>query len=127
MRVDVADFMARCQVCQQVRIEHRRPAGLVRPLPVPEWKWTDISMDFVTGLRRDIRGFDAIWVVVDRLTKTAHFIPIRETWPVPRLAEEFISQIVRYHGVLERIVSDKDGRFTSRFWRHVHQGLGTRL
>ena len=72
-------------------------------------------MDFVTGLRRDVRGFDAIWVVVNRLTKSAHFIPIQETWPASRLAEEFIRQIVRLHGVPERIVSDRDGRFTSRF------------
>jgi hypothetical protein len=127
MRADIAEFVARCQICQQVRIEHQRPGGLVRSLPVPEWKWTDISMDFVTGLRRDVRGFDAIWVVVDRLTKSAHFIPIQETWPVSTLAQEFIRQIVRLHGVPERIVSDRDGRFTSRFWRQVHEALGSRL
>lgn len=127
MRADITDFVARCQVCQQVRIEHQRPGGLVRSLPVPEWKWTDISMDFVTGLRRDVRGFDAIWVVVDRLTKSTHFIAIQETWPASRLAEEFIRQIVRLHGVPERIVSDRDGRFTSRFWHQVQEALGTRL
>jgi len=127
MRADITDFVARCQVYQQVRIEHQRPGELVRSLPVPEWKWTNISMDFVTGLRRDVRGFDAIWVVVDRLTKSAHFIAIQETWLVSRLAEEFIRQIVRLYGVPERIVSDRDGRFTSRFWQCVHAAMGTRL
>ena len=80
MRAEIAEFVSRCQTCQQVRIEHQRPGGLTRSLPIPVWKWTDISMDFVTGLRRDARGFDAIWVVVDRLTKSAHFLPIQETW-----------------------------------------------
>ena len=106
--------MARCATCQQVKIDHHRPGGELHPLPVPQWKWEDISMDFVTGLRPS-RSFDAIWVVVDRLTKTARFIPIRETWPVSRLAEEFTRQIVRLHGVPRTIVSDRDGRFTSRF------------
>ena len=82
-------------------------------------------MDFVTGFRRDVRGFDAIWVVVDRLTKSAHFIPIQETWSAATLAEEFIRQIVRLHGVPERIVSDLDGRFTSRFWGQVQATLGS--
>ena len=77
-------------------------------------------MDFVTSLRPS-RSFDAIWVVVDRLTKTARFIPIRETWPVIRLAEEFTRQIVRLHGVPRTIISDRDGRFTSRFW---HASIG---
>ena len=84
-------------------------------------------MDFVTGLRRDVRGFDAIWVVVDRLTKTAHFIPIQETWPVSTLVQSFVQHIVRLHGVPERIMSDRDGRFTSRFWREVHEALGSKL
>ena len=76
MRAEVAEYVARCMVCQQVRIDHHRPSGLVQSLPEPVWKWTDITMDFVTSFRRDVRGFVAIWVVVDRLTKLAHFIPI---------------------------------------------------
>ena len=84
-------------------------------------------MDFVTGLRRDARGFDAIWVVVDRLTKSAHFIPIQETWSAAKLAEEFIRDVVKLQWVPERIVSDRDGRFTSRFWGQVQAALGSRL
>ena len=83
-------------------------------------------MDFMTGLPMS-RGHDTIWVVVDRLTKSAHFLAIRETWPVTRLATEFMDQIVRLHGVPKTIVSDRDGRFTSRFWQQVHESLGTRL
>ena len=114
MRRDVVDFVTTCQTCQQVRIEHQRPGGHPNSLPVPEWKWTDISMDFVTGLRGS-RGFDGIWVIVDRLTKSAHFLPIQMTWPVSKLATVFIQQIVRLHGVPRVIVSDRDGRFTSHF------------
>ena len=82
-------------------------------------------MDFVTGLRLS-RSFDAIWVIVDRLTKMARFIPIRETWPVSRLAEEYTRQIVRLHGVPRTIVSDRDERFTSRFWQQIQTALGDR-
>ena len=126
MKPEVARFVARCQVCQQVKIEHQRPGGMLQPLPIPEWKWEDISMDFVTGLRTS-RGHDAIWVIVDRLTKTARFLPIKETWPVSKLVEVFLNQIIRLHGVPKTIVSDRDGRFTSRFWQQVHEALGTRL
>ena len=78
MKPDVTRYVAQCSTCQQVKIEHYRPGGELQPLLVPQWKWEDISMDFVTGLRPS-RSFDAIWVVVDRLTKTACFIPIKET------------------------------------------------
>ena len=83
-------------------------------------------MDFVTGLR-DSRGLDGIWVIVDRLTKSTHFIPIRMTCSALQLADLFIQQIVRLHGVPRTIVSDRDGRFTSHFWRQVHATLGTSL
>ena len=126
MKTDIARYVARCQVCQQIRIEHQRPGGMLQPLPISEWEWEDISMDFVTGLPLS-RGHDVIWVIVDRLTKNAHFLAIRETWPVGRLVTEFVSQIVRLHGIPKTIVSDRDGRFTSRFWQQVHESLGTRL
>ena len=126
MRKDVVDFVAACQTCQQVRIEHQRPGGYPKSLPVLKWKWTDISMDFVTGLRGS-RGYDGIWVIVDRLTKSAHFLPIKMTWPMSKLATLFVQQIVKLHGVSSVILSDRDGRFTSHFWRSVHESMGTRL
>ena len=72
MRKEVVDYVAKCSICQQVKVEHRKPAGLLQPLPVPEWKWEMITMDFVSGLPRGKRGNDAIWVIVDRLTKSCY-------------------------------------------------------
>ena len=116
MKKDIADFVARCLVCQQVKAEHQRPAGLLQRIPIPEWKWEHITMDFVVGLPRTRRGHDAIWVIVDRLTKSAHFLAIRKTDSLDRLAELYCREIIRLHGVLLSIISDRDPRFTSRFW-----------
>ena len=126
MKADVIEFVARCLVCQQVKAEHQRPSGLNKPLPIPEWTWTDISMDFVTGLPMS-RGCDSIWVVVDRLSKVAHFIPIRETWTVAQLARVFVDHIVTLHGTPRSIVSDRDARFTSHLWRQIQEYMGTEL
>nr|GFC23397.1 putative reverse transcriptase domain-containing protein [Tanacetum cinerariifolium] len=78
MKGDVATFIARCFICQQVKIEHQRASGLLQQLDIPVWKWNEISMDFITRLPQTQRRHDAIWVVVDRLTKSAHFLPIRK-------------------------------------------------
>ena len=80
MKRDVAEFVARCLVCQQVKAKHQRPSGTLQPLPIPKWNWEHITMDFVVGLPRILAGLDAIWVIVDRLTKSAHFLPIRNTF-----------------------------------------------
>ncbi|GJR37754.1 retrotransposon protein, putative, ty3-gypsy subclass [Tanacetum coccineum] len=111
----------------KVKIEHQRASGLLQPLEIPVWKWDEISMDFVTGLPRTQRKHDAIWVVVDRLTKSAHFLPIRKDYPVSKLAEMFQQEIVRLHGTPSAIVSDRDPRFTSRFWKGLQKAWGTRL
>nr|GFA47267.1 retrotransposable element Tf2 [Tanacetum cinerariifolium] len=97
------------------------------PLNIPVWKWDEISMDFVTGLPRTQRRHDAIWVVVDRLTKSAHFLHIRKDCPVSRLAKIFQQEIVRLHGTPSAIVSDRDPRFASRFWKGLQKAWGTRL
>nr|GFB82936.1 retrotransposable element Tf2 [Tanacetum cinerariifolium] len=117
MKQDVAKFVSRCLICQQVKIEHQRASGLLQPLDIFLWKWDEISMDFVTGLPRTQRRHDAIWVVVDRLTKFAHFLPIRKDYTVSRLAKIFQQEIVRLHGTPSAIVSDRDPRFASRFWK----------
>nr|CAD1830024.1 unnamed protein product [Ananas comosus var. bracteatus] len=80
MKADIGRFVAKCLVCQQVKAERRFPASKLQSLPIPVWKWEDVSMDFVVGLPRSTRGHDAIWVIVDRLTKSAHFLPIHNTW-----------------------------------------------
>nr|GFD03435.1 retrotransposable element Tf2 [Tanacetum cinerariifolium] len=92
MKGDVATFVARCLICQHVKIEHQRASGLLQQLDIPVWKWDEISMDFVTGLPPTQRRHDAIWGVVDRLTKSAHFLPIRKDYSVSRLAEIFFSK-----------------------------------
>ena len=80
MKKDVAEFVARCLTCQQVKVEHQRPAGKLQSLDVPEWKWEKITMDFVVGLPRTPKGYESIWVIVDRLTKSAHFLPVKTTY-----------------------------------------------
>nr|GEY12806.1 DNA/RNA polymerases superfamily protein [Tanacetum cinerariifolium] len=127
MKQDVATFVLRCLICQQVKIEHQWASGLLQALNIPVWKWDEISMDFVTWLPRTQRRHDAIWVVVDRLTKSAHFLPIRKDYSVSKLAETFQQEIVRLHGTPSAIVSDRDPCFTSRFWKGLQKAWGTRL
>jgi hypothetical protein len=127
MKREIAQFVEQCLTCQQVKVEHQRPSGLLQSLPIPEWKWEHISMDFVSGLPRSPKGHDAIWVIVDRLTKSAHFIPIRMNYSLDQLAQLYIEEIVRLHGIPVSIVSDRDPRFTSRFWKSLHKALGTNL
>nr|GEZ44780.1 retrotransposable element Tf2 [Tanacetum cinerariifolium] len=110
-----------------VKIEHKRASGLLQPLDIHVWKWDKISMDFVTGLPRTQRRHDAIWVVVDHLTKSAHFLPIRKDYSISKLAETFQQEIVRLHGTPSAIVSDRDPRFASRFWKGLQKSWGTRL
>nr|GFA58228.1 retrotransposon protein, putative, Ty3-gypsy subclass [Tanacetum cinerariifolium]GFA59881.1 retrotransposon protein, putative, Ty3-gypsy subclass [Tanacetum cinerariifolium] len=112
---------------KNVKIEHQWASGLLQPLDIPVWKWDEISMDFVTGLPQTQRRHDAIWVVVDRLTKSVHFLPIRKDNSVSRLAEIFQQEIVRLHGTPSAIVSDRDPRFASRFWKGLQKAWGTRL
>jgi hypothetical protein len=107
MKREIALFIARCDVCQHVKAEHQRPAGLLQLLKIPLWKWEEVSMDFITGLPTSQRGHDSIWVIVDGLTKVAHFIPVKTADHGNRLAELYISRIVSLHGVPKTIVSDR--------------------
>ncbi|KAL0546479.1 hypothetical protein IC582_016389 [Cucumis melo] len=127
MKREVAEFVSRCLVCQQVKAPRQKPAGLLQPLSIPEWKWENVSMDFITGLPRTLRGFTVIWVVVDRLTKSAHFVPGKSTYTASKWAQLYMSEIVRLHGVPVLIVSDRDARFTSKFWKGLQTAMGTRL
>jgi hypothetical protein len=127
MKKDVAAHVALCDVCQRVKAEHQRPAGLLQPLQVLEWKWEEISMDFIVGLPRTCDGYDSIWAIVDRLTKVAHFIPVKTTYIGAKLAELYISRIVCLHGVPKKIVSERGTQFTSRFWQKLHESMDTKL
>ncbi|WVZ63920.1 hypothetical protein U9M48_013512 [Paspalum notatum var. saurae] len=127
MKRAVVEYVAVCDTCQRVKAEHQRPAGLLQPLKIPEWKWEEISMDFIVGLPRTQKGYNSIWVVVDRLTKVAHFIPVNTTYSGARLAELYISRIVCLHGVPKRIIFDRGSQFTSRFWEQLHDSLDSKL
>ncbi|KAA0062125.1 pol protein [Cucumis melo var. makuwa] len=127
MKREVAEFVSKCLVCQQIKAPRQKPAGLLQPLSIPDWKWENVSMDFITGLPRTLRGFTVIWVVVDRLTKSAHFVPGKSTYTASKWAQLYMSEIVRLHGVPVSIVSDRDARFTSKFWKGLQTTMGTRL
>ena len=127
MKRDVAWYVKRCLTCRKVKAEHQRPHDKMQPLDNPLWKWEDITMDFITKLPRTARGVDSIWVIVDRLTKSAHFILIQESISAEKLADIYIREIVARHGVPVSVISDRDVRFTSRFWKKFHDELGTRL
>ena len=127
MKKDVAEFVSRCLIYQQVKDDHQRPVGLLQSLPIPQWKWEKITMDFVVGLPRCQSGYDAIWVIVDRLTKLAHFLPMKNSDSMEKLAELYVKEIVRLHGTPVSIVSDRDPQLTSRFWPSLQRALGTRL
>jgi hypothetical protein len=127
MKREIAEYVAVCDSCQRIKAEHQRPAGLLQPLQIPQWKWDEIGMDLIVGLPRTRTGYDSIWVVVDRLTKAAHFIPVKTTYNSAVLAELYMSRIVCLHGISKKIVSDRGTQFTSHFWQQLHEALGTHL
>eukprot|EP00253_Pinus_taeda_P028202 PITA_28202 len=127
MKKHVAEYLARCLECQQIKTEHQHPAGLLQPLPIPEWKWEIISMDFITGLPKKKRNNDSIMVVVDKLSKAAHFIPAQSTYRAVQIVHIFMQNVFRLHGLPKTIISDRDVKFTSAFWRVLFAELGTRL
>jgi len=104
-----------------------KPAGLLQPLSVPEWKWEEVSMDFITGLLTTQKGNDLIWVIVDRLTKLAHFIPVKTRYRPPEYADLYMAKIVKLHGIPKTITSDRGPQFTAHFWERMHKSLGTSL
>jgi hypothetical protein len=107
MKRDITEYVALCNTCQRVKAEHQQPTGLLQPLQVPEWKWEQIAMDFIMGLSRTQSGYNSIWVIVDRWTKVAHFIPVKATYSRPQLIDSYMSRIVYLHGVPKNIVSDR--------------------
>ncbi|GJU32756.1 putative reverse transcriptase domain-containing protein [Tanacetum coccineum] len=125
IKADIATYVSKCLTCARVKAEHQRPSGLLVQPAIPEWKWDNITMDFITKLPKSSQGFDTIWVIVDRLTKSAHFLPIRENDPLDKLARLYLNRIVARHGIPVSIICDRDGRFTSNFWKSFQKALGT--
>lgn len=104
---DVTEFVAKCPNCQQVKVEHLKPGGLLQEIQIPTWKWEDINMDFVVGLPRTQKSYDSIWVVVDRLIKFARFIPVKSSYSAEDYARIFLDEIVCRHGIPLSIISDR--------------------
>nr|GEX41247.1 putative reverse transcriptase domain-containing protein [Tanacetum cinerariifolium] len=116
-----------CLTCAKVKAEHQKPSGLLQQPKIHVWKWERITMDFIVGLPRTSSGYDSIWVIVDRFTKSAHFLPVKTTDSMEKLTQLYLKEIVCRHGVPISIISDRDSKFTSRFWRSLQEALGTRL
>ncbi|GJS78586.1 hypothetical protein Tco_0728467 [Tanacetum coccineum] len=127
MKAIIAEYVSKCLTCSRVKAECQKPSGLLVQPEIPMWKWERITMDFVTKLPKTSTGHDAIWVIVDRFTKLAHFIPIRATDSMETLTRLYIKEIVSRHGVPISIISDHDSHFTSRFWQSLQNALGTQL
>nr|GEU52204.1 reverse transcriptase domain-containing protein [Tanacetum cinerariifolium] len=127
MKKDIAMYVSKCLTCSKVKAEHHKPSRLLQQPEIPEWKWENITINFINKLPRTSSGHDSIWVIVDRLTKSAHFLAIREDYKIERLERLYIKEIVERHGVPMSIISDRDSYFTSRFWQSLQKALGTRL
>ncbi|GJZ59218.1 hypothetical protein Tco_0615034 [Tanacetum coccineum] len=127
MKAEIATYVSKCLTCAKVKAECQKPSGLLVQPVIPVWKWENITMDFVTKLPKTSSGQDAIWVIVDRLTKSAHFLPMKETDSMEKLTRQYLKEVVSRHGVPVSIISDRDSKFTSHFWQSLNKALGTQL
>jgi hypothetical protein len=127
MKRETAHHVAEYDTCRRVKVDHMRHTGLLQPLSIPAWKWKDISMDFIVGLPLTGRKFNSIWIIVDRLTKSAHFIPVHTFYKAEKYAELYISRILCLHGVSKAIISNRCSQFIACFWEQLHASLGTCL
>jgi hypothetical protein len=127
MKRGVVYFIVKCLECQQVKADHHHSTGLLQPHDLPTSKWEVISMDFVVGLPLTSHRHNGILVIVDKLTKSAHFILVRDTYDVTNVAHLFLRKVVHLQGIPKKIISYRDSRLTSRFWTSLQSALGTQL
>ncbi|KAH0661672.1 hypothetical protein KY284_026603 [Solanum tuberosum] len=127
MKKNIAEFVGQSPNCLQVKVEHQKLRGYMQYIELPIWKWDMINMDFVTGLPRSFRKFDSIWVIVDRLTKSTHFLAVKTTYTAEEYARLYIRDIVRLHGVPINIIFDRGAQFTANFWKSFQKSLGTQV
>nr|GEZ31610.1 reverse transcriptase domain-containing protein [Tanacetum cinerariifolium] len=127
MKADIATYVSKCRTCLRVKAEHQKPSGLLVQPKIPQWKWNNITMDFVTKLHKMSSGYDTIWVIVDRLTKSVHFLSMREDDSMDKLTKLYLKEVVTRHVIPISIISDRDPKFASNFWRAFQKALGTRL
>jgi hypothetical protein len=127
MKNEAVGFIAICLECQKVKVEHRYPTSLLHPLTILEWKWEVVTMDFIIKFPRTAKQHDYIMVVVENLTKDSHFIPVKSTHKEANIVEIYMQENAKLHGVPKTIVSDRDSKFTSNFWKGLFKGFGTNL
>jgi hypothetical protein len=127
MKHEAARYVSECDTCWKVKPDYMKTGGLLQPLSITEWKWDNISMDFIVGLPLTARKFDSIWVIVDRLSKSAHFILVNTMYRVEKYAEIYITCVLCLHGVPKIIISNRGSWYVARFWEQLHASLGTHL
>ncbi|GJW72798.1 putative reverse transcriptase domain-containing protein [Tanacetum coccineum] len=127
MKAEIATYISKCLTCTKVKAEYQKLSGLLVQPVIPVWKWENITMDFVTKLPKTTSGQDIIWVIVDRLTKSAHFLPMKETDSMKKLMRQYLKEVVLRHRVPVLIISDRDSKFTSHLWKSLNEALGTQL
>ncbi|GJY89705.1 putative reverse transcriptase domain-containing protein [Tanacetum coccineum] len=127
MKAEIATYVSKCLTYAKVKAEYQKPSCLLVQPVILVWKWENITMDFVTKLQKTSTSQDTIWVIVDRLTKSAHFLPMKETDSMEKLTRQYLKEVVSRHGVLVLIISDQDSKFTSHFWKSLNEALGTQL
>ncbi|GJU60693.1 putative reverse transcriptase domain-containing protein [Tanacetum coccineum] len=124
MKAEIATYIIKYLTCAKVKTEYQKPSGLLVQPVIPVWKWENITMDFVTKLPKTLSSQDTIWVIVDRLTKSAHFLPIKETDSMEKLTRQYLKEVVSRHRVPVLLISDRDSKFTSHFWKSLNEALG---
>ncbi|GJY36240.1 putative reverse transcriptase domain-containing protein [Tanacetum coccineum] len=127
IKANIATYVSKCLTCAKVKAEHQRPSELLVQPNITQWKWDNITMDFVMKLLKSSQGYDTIWVIIDRLTKSAIFVPMRETNPMEKMARMYLKEVVTRHGIPVSIICDRNPRFASNFWRSFQKDLGTNL
>jgi hypothetical protein len=127
MKRETARYVSEWDTCRKVKAGYMKPGGLLQPLSIPDWKWDDISMDFIVGLSLTARKFNSIWVIIDRLTKSAHFIHVNTNYSVQKYAGIYVARVLCLHGIPKMIISDRESQFIARFWEQLHASLGTHL
>jgi hypothetical protein len=127
MKHEIARYVSECDTCWKVKTDYMKPRGLLQPLKILDWKWDDISMNFIVGLSMIAHKFDSIWVIVDWFTKSAHFVPVNTRYDAQKYAEIYVARELCLHGVPKTIISDQGSQFFAHFWEQLHASMGTHL